>query len=1771
MSSSAALAQMFATLQNPAGRTGVSWGVRATRTTVVAETANHTAPLPVDRQPGDALIVIVATGRAVDLGVPTGFTQLLAVDRRLYVYFRECRGDEVDAPAMGAGLPCRALVATLSCYGLATRLPVPYAYTNSATIRTQHPMPTITGPYDAGMLLHVGLADGAGSWGNWPANALEHVDLGHTGQAMTLTVGDRLAPTGQPADLAETTFSTNARAFTASFSFAPTGVATYLLGNPYTFAADTGTTTVATNRTAASVFDKPPYHSWVYRVGWHGEREGTTASPLVGGIYAVTASTGKPGALVARTAAVSNTGTSVTTKFAVGETVRVTDSLNLRTQPSTTATSLGVMIAGTTATVLDGPRTASGYVWWQLNASVYSIGWAAENWLERTSSRGKTDLAALAIDSTGAPVSGVPVASTDRFALAVTTGTSARFTAARQASVTGNLNLFTGTTTNGVPVANLGNATVTASQGHLSLWAWAETNVPPEPPLLLTPAAGVYQRTLRPTFEASFQDRNGVYGSDTGMGVDRGDRMTKYQLRIRYQSPTFAPIVNPGFDVNFENWSGEARTAGLTTSVTRTTSVVSAGAGALSIQVSANTTATANTYVSLTYQTDLPVAAAAPYLITWTGRTTSVNLTPNVRVLWLDETDTAIAMSTAPAWTGITINSWTPKSFAVIAPAGAVRMRVQLYVNVISATATGTVYYDTIDVGKPLVFTSPEVTASAAERSSGLLSYTVPQDLADNQVYEWQARTADYFGEWSDWSAWQGFVVSRVGPVLAMYPNEASLFTRTYPGYYQGTTRPDFVYRWQSGQNISMFKYDFEIGTYADFRTSDPYRQVCTGATFPTLVRTTTLLQPITDTQTLLYLATTTGVTYDPALDRETGDRILVLQIGTEYLLVTALDTDNTPWPFTVRRGLFGTVPRAASAGATVRVYRFGLKRVWTADTPVDHVLGFNELFTGSATASQRPRFASLAPDRKYYWRMRGYDTANLASMWSTGIVNELDASLINTPAVYPVNTPDLARLRSTSHRFRLYFCAWDTWKCVTTYPKLTWIKGSDGRDPDQYTPARVATGDAPYELRFPGNQDTPSEEVNTAVQETAFAVLGDYGRDAYRCVVNIGPNRLAFAGEPIAFSAERSWTRGNVVGQGWTSNQFSWTFAGAVTPTATGVGPHQVRWTTPGLYTVTCRYDAQPAVTRQVRVYRDREDTAYDVVEVGAVSGTSDNGWSTTITVRTQLGNLGLGDLTGILEYQAVGVFCEEEWEVDGVWVRQPVSGYTPDPRCLVTGYVQNGSIRLDANSHTFTFAISPLADHLKAVTMYGTQTWSQEYYRNVALLATPELIPQGSTITFAPMHLIDVLLLFLQQWTNILERHDFIAWYDTSLQARDTVSTNEGSVWSSLQALAEAEYAWLYTDQGNGLRFEPNPSLRSWGAFGDLHPIPYVLDNRDLWQIDIQQKLMNQVNYCQITGTRPYFPNAVFEGKYPSAIPEGTLGQWLVKTGQLFSSQWFADYIAENMYWDANRKISATVALGMNRRIDIPGRIFIDLEIPEREIFFDAKEFYVTGGSYTVIPAEGKFSTQLQVIENMYRSSGITGVRKTLTADARIWGAIIDAEADALVTRADGITLATTTLVGALTETATTLTVASAVNLLVDTQLKIDSELLLITAIAGTTITVQRAFGGSVAAAHASGATVVCQVFYRNLIAQLKATGHVGSVQLSLLTAAQLILEYTPELTTTAVIAPPLPIVWTYDRPRDLTTRALIQQTVTRDLATRAVIKATKTVSMFTTGVIV
>jgi peptidoglycan hydrolase-like protein with peptidoglycan-binding domain/chitodextrinase len=82
-------------------------------------------------------------------------------------------------------------------------------------------------------------------------------------------------------------------------------------------------------------------------------------------------------------ASVSPSPAVISSKFSDADTVHANSAVNVRTEPSLIATVLGKADQYTSASVIGGPISADGYVWWRLEYSSGLTGWSAENFLSR--------------------------------------------------------------------------------------------------------------------------------------------------------------------------------------------------------------------------------------------------------------------------------------------------------------------------------------------------------------------------------------------------------------------------------------------------------------------------------------------------------------------------------------------------------------------------------------------------------------------------------------------------------------------------------------------------------------------------------------------------------------------------------------------------------------------------------------------------------------------------------------------------------------------------------------------------------------------------------------------------------------------------------------------------------------------------------------------------------------------------------------------------------------------------------------------------------------------------------------------------------------------------------------------------------------------------------------------------------------------------------------------------------------------------------------------
>ena len=122
-----------------------------------------------------------------------------------------------------------------------------------------------------------------------------------------------------------------------------------------------------------------------------------------------------------------------------------------------------------------------------------------------------------------------------RFALAVigtNSGTTFYVNGAPSNSGVSNIYKQTGLSSGSFPTTFTG--TYLTGQNSLSLSVVGYRNEAPITPAILSPNTTI--NTTTPTFVSSFRDLNGTYGATSGLGVNTGDKLSKYHIVVRNAS-----------------------------------------------------------------------------------------------------------------------------------------------------------------------------------------------------------------------------------------------------------------------------------------------------------------------------------------------------------------------------------------------------------------------------------------------------------------------------------------------------------------------------------------------------------------------------------------------------------------------------------------------------------------------------------------------------------------------------------------------------------------------------------------------------------------------------------------------------------------------------------------------------------------------------------------------------------------------------------------------------------------------------------------------------------------------------------------------------------------------------------------------------------------------------------------------------------------------------------------------------------------------------------
>jgi hypothetical protein len=169
--------------------------------------------------------------------------------------------------------------------------------------------------------------------------------------------------------------------------------------------------------------------------------------------------------------------------FAVGDVLRTTDSVNMRTAASTSASIVTQLTFDSRLTVLGGPTSANGYTWWNVRHVTYGDGWVVSIYLQRVSgapTSTPTTIAATATRTPTAPAgaTSTPTRTPTRTATAANPGSLA---IGDQAQVVTRVNFRSTASASGTLLTTLSVGTVvTITGGPTSAdgYTWYQASVP---------------------------------------------------------------------------------------------------------------------------------------------------------------------------------------------------------------------------------------------------------------------------------------------------------------------------------------------------------------------------------------------------------------------------------------------------------------------------------------------------------------------------------------------------------------------------------------------------------------------------------------------------------------------------------------------------------------------------------------------------------------------------------------------------------------------------------------------------------------------------------------------------------------------------------------------------------------------------------------------------------------------------------------------------------------------------------------------------------------------------------------------------------------------------------------------------------------------------------------------------------------------------------------------------------------------------------------------
>jgi hypothetical protein len=410
-----------------------------------------------------------------------------------------------------------------------------------------------------------------------------------------------------------------------------------------------------------------------------------------------------------------------------------------------------------------------------------------------------------------------------------------------------------------------------------------------------------------------------------------------------------------------------------------------------------------------------------------------------------------------------------------------------------------------------------------------------------------------------------------------------------------------------------------------------------------------------------------------------------------------------------------------------------------------------------------------------------------------------------------------------------------------------------------------------------------------------------------WKPIINIGPHRIGFVGEPINFDASDSYkmnfiggkhrrrSQAQGYGKGASLGQLNWTIGAWQ---RLGRQWQQTQTWTPtaaGLYTLNVTSSDGGKANRWIRVYENRDAADISVSSIQGLQGAWGEGWSCELTFQDE--TLELENLN-VADGQCFGIYCEDMWWDGTNWVTDVVGNNRHDARVVMIGYAKEGTIQKNSQMKQVTLTLETIHGQMDRSQGHKVAIWNEkgpetedgdpddntkgtgsrsqrsrrkqrrrrrrrkargqshkraEKHKNKKKGDGRKTDSWGSILKgFKEVCISDFAAWLLQFKSNLLDWHDFYCLWHEDAADLESIAGEETSVLSNLATVAANDWFVSGAMADSSIYFLPDRQVTQDGGLDAQWPTRLTLGDDDILDINIMKKTEKPIKYVKLIATK-------------------------------------------------------------------------------------------------------------------------------------------------------------------------------------------------------------------------------------------------------------------------------------------------------------------------------